>query len=115
MIDTLQDIQQKVFMIFELSSEGDILYFRNTESNFSSEADSNPVGRSFFETNFFENTDEIWRRSKNFLKGHDAVENFKFALKAEDHWLETRVMLMRVFERSNNERAHSVIVDIRSV
>ena len=115
MIDTLQNNQEKVFMIFELNAEGDILYFRNSENNSSSDSNSNPVGRNFFETDFFENTDELWRRSKDFLKGHESVENFNFTLKAENQRLQTRVMLMRVFERSNNERAHSVIVNIRSV
>jgi hypothetical protein len=115
MINTLENVRQKVSVIFELSADGTVLYFRNAADNFSNKLSLSPVGRNFLEIEFFENTGEFWRRFNNFFKSHDAVENFKYALQVENHWIQTRIMLMRVIERSNNERVQSVIVDIRSV
>lgn len=115
MINTSQNIQQKVFVIFELNADGTVLYFRNTENDFTGDLQPNPVGRNFFEMTLFENTEDLRRRFNNFIKGHDTVENFKTTLAVANNMLPARVMLMRVFERSNNERAQSVIVDIRSV
>jgi len=115
MINTLENIRQKVSVIFELSADGTVLYFRDAADNFSSDLKSSPVGRNFFEIECFEDTGELWRRFNNFLKSHDGVENFKYTLQVENHCIQTRIMLMRVIERSNNERAQSIIVDIRSV
>ncbi len=115
MIDTLQDIQQKVFVIFELDADGTVLYFRNAGNDFASDLQTSPVGRNFFEMSYFENANDLRRRFNNFIKGHDTVENFNTTLNIGNDLLPTRVMLMRVFERSNNDRAQSVIVDIRSI
>lgn len=115
MLNTLENIQQKVSVVFELNNEGTVLYFRNSANSFSGDTKKSPVGLNFFEMEFFENTQDLRRRFNSFLKGHDSVENFNFTLNVENHLLQTRVMLMRVIERSNNERAQSIIVDIRSV
>lgn len=113
MINVSENIERKVFVIFELSADGTILYFRNSLNAFFK--DLNPVGRNFFEMDFFEDVQEFWRRFNHFLKGRDTVENFNFTLKLRNHLVQTRVMLMRVIERSNAERAQSIIVDIRSL
>ena len=117
MINTSPNTQRKVSVIFELSADGTVLYFRNSASanDFSVDLKPSPVGRNFFEMEFFGNTAELWRRYNSFLKSHDSVENFKFMLNVDNQPVPTKVMLMRVIERSNNERAQSIIVDIRSV
>ena len=115
MINTTQNVQQKVFVIFELNADGTVLYFRNAGDDFAGDLQPNPVGHNFFEMTLFENAEDLRRRFNNFIKGHDTVENFKTTLAIVNDLLPARVMLMRVFERSNNERAQSVIVDIRSI
>ncbi|HEX8288415.1 MAG TPA: hypothetical protein VF556_10485 [Pyrinomonadaceae bacterium] len=115
MINTSLNVQQKVFVIFELNADGTVLYFRDAGNGFASDLQPNPIGHNFFEITLFENAEELRHRFNNFIKGHDTVENFKTTLSVANDLLPARVMLMRVFERSNNERAQSVIVDIRSV
>ena len=117
MINTSPNTQRKVSVVFELSADGTVLYFRDSTSanDFSADLKPSPIGRNFLEMEFLGNTAELWRRYNSFLKSHDSVENFKFMLNVDNQPVPTKVMLMRVIERSNNKRAQSIIVDIRSV
>ncbi len=106
---------RNIFGVYELNSIGVVLYSRAATSKDAPDgAFTDQVGRNFFdEAVAFDNAHELRRRIEIFMLTQQSVESFNFTCRAEDQAIRTRVMLVRINERSEYERAKSIIMDIR--
>lgn len=113
-MNTVQSMQPEVFGLFELSDEGTVLYSRAAQR--SAERLPENVGRNFFdEVAPFENTEEFRRCLNRFIRGNFPSESFNFTCQIKNQTIPAKVMLVRIIERSSEERAKTTIVDIRRV
>lgn len=124
MINIQADIQPKTFDLFEygsvglfeISDAGTVLYCRTGIGNSSEQKSATVVGRNFFdEVAPFENTEELRRHFNHFIKSDFPTENFTFTCQIKNQNIPAKVMLVRISERSNDERAKTTILDIRKL
>jgi hypothetical protein len=114
-MNTVQNTQPEVFGLFELSDEGTVLYSRAATPR-STERLPETVGRNFFdEVAPFENTEEFRRYLNRFIRGNFPSESFNFTCQINNQNIPAKVMLVRIIERTSEERAKTTIVDIRRV
>lgn len=114
-MNTVQSVQPEIFGLFELSDEGTVLYSR-ADAPRAAERSPENVGRNFFdEVAPFENTEEFRRCLNRFIQGNYPSESFNFNCQINNQNIPAKVMLVRIIERSNEERAKTTIVDIRRV
>ena len=111
----MQGVQPELFGLFELSDEGTVLYSRCAAAR-STERLSENVGRNFFDDVApFENTDEFRRHLNRFIQSDFPSESFDFTCQINNQNIPAKVMLVRIIERSSDERAKTTIVDIRKI
>ena len=102
--------------LFELDTEGTVVYSRLRKNKDWYETEPGVVGCNFFdEIAQFENVEDFRRRFRYFVKGQNTIENFNFDFRFQENAVPMRVMLVRVSENGQNERSDLVIVDIRKI
>lgn len=112
--EVLTEIEPRVFGLFELNDEGTILYSRSDSGASSNEALRQLTGRNFFdEAAPFENTDEFRHYVNRFIRSNDPSEIFNFNCRIKNQDIPAKIKLVRIIERSSDERARTTIVDIR--
>ena len=98
--------------LFQLTDAGTILYCRNTPP--SKHDLTKLVGRNLFEEIApFENTEELRRHFNRFIKNDFSTENFSFTCRVKNRNIRTKIMLVRISERSFGEGDKTTIIDIR--
>jgi hypothetical protein len=109
--------QQKLFGLFELDAEGNVLYSRlEPEGDGNNGGTPNVAGRNFFETLApFGNVEELRRRVNNFAQSEGQADNFHFSCQSPDGPLLVKVLLARISERADGARTKSILVHIRKV
>lgn len=124
MMNILPDMQPKTFDLFEhgnvglfeISDAGTVLYCRTAGEKLSYEKSALAIGRNFFDDVApFENTEELRRHFNHFIKSDNPSENFNFTCLVESREIPAKIMLVRITERSDDERAKTTIVDIRKI
>lgn len=96
--------------LVELDQEGTILYARLERDD----ARRDLGGLNFFsEVAPCKNVGEFRRRLKDFANGREQANGFNFSCDFEDGSVPVRVLLDRIRERSNGDRADSILVHIR--
>ena len=122
MINILPDIQPQAADLFEygnaglfeITDAGTVLYCRTATGKLPYEKSAAAVGRNFFDDVApFENTEELRRYFNHFIKSDYPSENFTFTCRVKSRNIPAKVMLVRITERSNDERAKTTIIDIR--
>ncbi len=100
--------------LFELNDAGTILYCRNNQQSNYNFAEF--VGSNLFdEAAPFENVEELRRRLNRFVKGDDATQKFTFDCRIENKIIPTKIMLVRVENRSDGEPDKTTLIDIRKI
>ena len=97
--------------LFEIDDAGTVLYCRT-----SAEKPASVSGFNFFdEVAPFENMAEFRRRFNGFIKSHISSKSFSFNCRINGEIVPAKILLVRIIERSDNERADAIIVDIRKI
>lgn len=105
-----------LYGFYELDAEGIVIHSRVKQDAEWLNITPAVTGRNFFEEVFpGENAEEFRRRFNRFLSNRNSIESFTFNCRLYEIVLPVKVMLVRVSERENSERANLVIVDIREV
>ena len=113
MMNTFQNPEPEVFGLFELSDDGTVLYSKTADPNLSKKLEQ-AVGLNFFdEAAPFENREEFRGYLKRFIMSGYPSESFNFTCQKENQIIPAKVMLVRITERQSEQRAETVIVDIR--
>ena len=108
--------EQNSACLFELSDSGTVLYCRIDAHGQINELLENAVGRNFFdEVAPFENTEELRPLLNRFVKSNYSSERLSFACRVKNQIVPTKIMLVRVSERSGGMRGKTTIVDIRKI
>ncbi|MGI8556558.1 MAG: hypothetical protein ACR2LT_09425 [Pyrinomonadaceae bacterium] len=114
--ETIELFEQGNIGLFEINDEGTVLYCRAFAEKFFYEKSAASVGRNFFDDVApFENMEELRRHFNKFIKSHSSTTNFSFNCRIKSRSIPAKVMLVRIVERSNTERAEFTIVDIRKI
>lgn len=105
---------QGLFGLFELDSSGKVLYFKAIPDGDSTDTKTKVIGLNFFdEVAPFVNVEEFRRQFTWFVQSRGSVENFTFACHFEDGVVPTKVMMVRINERSEDGNTNLILVDIR--
>ncbi len=105
---------QKLFGLFELDSDGKIIYSRDFSKLGFAATNVALVGRNFFdEVAPFNNVEEFRRHFKYFVKSDQPTENFIFDCQYDGAVISVKVKISQVSEREFDERKNLFIVDIR--
>ncbi len=116
MMSTSLAVPQKLFGLFELDSQGNVLYSRmEPDSNDNSSA---PVvaGHNFFDDVApFANATELRSRIARFTNSAGPADNFNFTCHLENGALPVKVLLARISERSDGTHTESILLHIRKV
>jgi hypothetical protein len=105
-----------VFGLYELASDGTILYTRPRTDDGLREPEQTVVGRDFFgEVCGCENIDDLRRHFRSFITGDQPVDIFTFDCRFERELVRAKVFLTRAYEqdRDQEREVHIVIMDIR--
>lgn len=111
---TLQS-EQILYGLFELDPAGTVLYSRmETEGEARAARGADISGLNFYEqVASFENVEEFRQRVTQFTRGTSPADNFTFDCLYEGRALSIKVLLARMLERLEQNRAKSVLVHIR--
>lgn len=108
--------EQSDICLFEIGDSGTVLYCRVNANGQLVGTSAEAVGRNFFdEVAPFENIDELRLRVNRFIKSGGATERFDFACQINNRVVPTKIMLVRVAERTGGAHGTTVIVDIRKI
>jgi hypothetical protein len=99
---------------FELDLARTVLYSRKTVSGLTTEKAEYLVGEDFFEkVADFENSPELRRRFKDFIKSHHSTDHFFFECRSLQGSLPVKVLMWRGSEKNESQSKEIVILDIR--
>lgn len=119
MLEALADSKPDLYGVFEISDDGTVLYSRQKSAGadtFSFAKPAQIIGHNFYDEIIpFENTEKFRQCVVRFIKSDFASKNFIFDCHINGHNFPVKVMLVRVTDRTNNERARMTIVDIREI
>jgi hypothetical protein len=99
--------------LFEIDDSGTILYCRIDNQRQLKAGFAEAVGQNFFGENLFENTEELRRKFRAFVKGNVQTENFEFNFRTRNENQLARVKFLRIVELINSQSVNSTIIDIR--
>ena len=115
-IKTNSLFEQNGACLFELSDSGTVLYCRIDVQGQITELSANAVRRNFFdEVAPFENTEELRPLLNRFVKSNYSSERLSFACRVKNQIVPTKIMLVRISERSGGTRGKTTFVDIRKI
>ena len=103
-----------VFGLYELSSDGTILYTRPRFGSALTEPAQSIVGRDFFrDIRWSENIDDLRRRFRHFITGDKPIDTFVFDCLNEQEVVRAKVFMTRAYEHDHDLAGGIVIMDIR--
>jgi hypothetical protein len=103
-----------VFGLYELSSDGTILYTRPRTNDGLSEPADEIVGRDFFrDIRWCENIEDLRRHFRRFITGDQPVDVFTFECMFEQETVRAKVLMTRAYEQDRGQAGDIVIMDIR--
>ena len=115
-VKTNGSFEQSEICLFELSDSGTVLYCRTNLDQQLNGISKEAVGRNFFdEVAPFENAEELRPLLNRFVKNDYSTERFTFACRIKNRIVPTKIMLVRLAERSGGEGVKTTIVDIRKI
>lgn len=103
-----------VFGLYELSSDGTVLYSRARREDVLKEPATEAIGQDFFsDIARFENTNALRQHSRRFLSDRRPVDSFLFDCLFETEVVRAKVFLTRAYETDHDDAGGIVIMDIR--
>lgn len=107
---------QKLFGLFELDSQGNVLYSRMEPDGDGRSSAPVGAGRNFFDDVApFANATELRSRIARFTNSAGPADNFNFTCHLENGTLPVKVLLARISERSDGTHTESILLHIRKV
>ncbi len=104
----------EVFGLYELSSDGTVLYSRSRDGERLTDGNSGVIGRDFFrEIAGFQNTDDLRRHFRRFVTEDRSVDTFVFDCLYETEVVRAKVFMTRAYENDHDHSGGIVILDIR--
>jgi hypothetical protein len=112
----LDSIDSEVFGLYELASDGTILYSRPRAGDGLHPAQNAIVGQDFFRDIFpCRNIDDLRRHFRQFITGDRSVDSFLFECLFEQETVRAKVFMTRAYENDHAHAGDIVIMDIRQV
>ena len=103
-----------VFGLYELADDGTILYSRLRTGEELKGPEHQIVGKDFFrDIARFENTDDLRRHFKSFIKGDRPADTFVFDCLFQTEVVRAKVFMTRAYEVDYGHSGGIVIMDIR--
>ena len=103
-----------VFGLYELSSDGTVLYSRARREDVLKEPAQEAIGQDFFrDVARFENTNALRHHFRRFLSDRRPVDSFLFDCLFETEVVRAKVFLTRAYEIDHDHAGGIVIMDIR--
>ncbi|PYS99892.1 MAG: hypothetical protein DMF63_09460 [Acidobacteria bacterium] len=103
-----------VFGLYELSSDGTILYTRPRTDDGLREPQQGIVGRDFFrDIGGCENIEDLRHHFRRFITGDQPVDIFTFDCILEREIVRAKVFMTRAYEHDYDHAGGIVIMDIR--
>lgn len=104
----------EVFGLYELSSDGTVLYSRMRDGDRLTDGHTGTIGRDFFrEIAGFQNTDDLRRHFRQFITEDRSVDTFVFDCLYESEVVRAKVFMTRAYENDHDHSGGIVILDIR--
>lgn len=116
MSSTLCLTPHSLFGVFELDTDGTVLYCGKVENSHLTELQPDLVGRNLFEelADFGESSN-LQKRFKRFVNASRPTDNFNFSFDLGEKAVEAKIMMVRVRVRSDENNGDLIVVDIRKV
>ena len=105
-------IHSQLLGLVELDQAGTVLYARLEKEPAQAHPDINGLNY-FFDVIPFKNVKEFRRHIEDFRSGQSQANSFNFTCEFDDGHIPIRVLVARIRERSNGDRADSILVHIR--
>jgi hypothetical protein len=103
-----------VFGLYELSSDGTILYTRPRTKDGLSEPEHAVVGRDFFRDVFgCENIEDLRQHFRSFIAGDAPVGTLTFDCMFDRKTVRANIFMTRAYEHNHDHSGGIVIMDIR--
>lgn len=103
-----------LFSVFELNTDGTVIYCGRMENNHLTDFQPDLVGRNFFEDlDDFKNSRKLQKRFRRFVNDSRSTENFNFSFYLDEKIIEAKVLMVRVSMRSDEKKGDLIVVDIR--
>ncbi len=109
------DINGEVFGLYELASDGTVLYSRARAGEVLREPTQGMVGRDFFrDVAGFENKEDLRHHFRRFIHGDQSVNAFTFDCLYGADVVKAKIFMTRAYESNDENAGTIVILDIRS-
>ena len=103
-----------VFGLYELASDGTILYSRPRSADTLSDGERQVVGRDFFQDVFpCQNVSDLRRHFKSFILDDRSVDTFLFDGLFEQEIVRAKIFMTRGYENDYDHAGGIVILEIR--
>ncbi|MBA3351832.1 MAG: hypothetical protein H0U23_05300 [Blastocatellia bacterium] len=104
-----------VFGLYELATDGTVLYSRPRAGEVLHEPTQVMVGRDFFrEVALFENKEDLRHHFRRFLHGDESVNAFTFDCFYGADVVKAKIFMTRAYKTNDEHSGTVVILDIRS-
>ncbi len=111
----LDGITGDVFGLYELATDGTVLYSRSRAGEVLHEPTQVMVRRDFFrDVAGFENKEDLRHHSRRFVYGDQSVNAFTFDCLYGADVVKARIFMTRAYETDDERAGTIVILDIRS-
>ncbi len=105
---------QKLFGLFELDAQGNVLYSRMEPDGEGNSSAPVVAGHNFFDDIApLANAPELRSRIANFTNSDGPADSFNFTCHLENGMLPVKVLLARIRERSNSTHTKTILLHIR--
>ncbi|HSK73672.1 MAG TPA: PAS domain-containing protein [Pyrinomonadaceae bacterium] len=107
---------RSLFGVFELDTDGTVLYCGKVENSHLTELQPDLIGRNLFEELAdFKDCDKLQKRFRRFVRDSRPTDNFNFSFDLGEKAVEAKIMMVRVRVRSDENNGDLIVVDIRKV
>lgn len=102
--------------LYELATDGTILYSRPKNEGKFEKADPNTVGLNFFDDFFVcQNSDALRRRFRRFVNEESSTENFHFDFVRSDQTIPMKIMLVRAADTCGARNKDLIFVEVLQI
>jgi hypothetical protein len=116
MSSTLCLAPRSLFGVFELDTNGTVLYCGKVENSHLTVSQPDLVGRNLFEELAdFKDSFKLQKRFRRFVNDSNSTANFNFSFYIQEKVVEAKVMMVRVHMKSDENNGDLIVVDIRKV
>jgi hypothetical protein len=110
------EVNEGTFGLFELSSDGTVLYSRANRSLQDGVSSIDMIGRDFFrEVAAFENKEDLRHHFRSFLVSSRPADSFGFDCDYGERSVRTKITMTRGHETADARTDSIVIMDIKQV